>query len=304
MKSQTEPAVLGSLPYRRIGTALVAILATGAALVVSTARANRPVAMPITTSASHAGNGFNCVIEPYQTIKLATQAVGVVSKLYFDRGDFVAKGQVLGRLADDVEKANLSLAQTRSQDRFSIGALEAKLAFLHARQARAEKLVERHFVTPALRDEVVSDAHVAEQQLEQARLAVQVARLEVVQTQKVLDQKMIRSPFSGYVTEILLHPGEFRDEKSAILKLAQVDPLRVEVYVPTRYFGRIRRNSIAMVSPEAPLKGAYPARVDVVDSVIDAASGTFGIRLIMANPRRVLPAGLQCQVRFAEISGT
>jgi len=37
--------------------------------------------------------------------------------------------------------------------------------------------------------------------------------------------------------------------------------------------------------------------------VIDAASGTFGIRLTMANPRRVLPAGLQCQVKFDGIVG-
>jgi hypothetical protein len=32
--------------------------------------------------------------------------------------------------------------------------------------------------------------------------------------------------------------------------------------------------------------------------VLDAASGTFGVRLEMANPNMKLPAGLKCQVVF------
>jgi membrane fusion protein, multidrug efflux system len=38
--------------------------------------------------------------------------------------------------------------------------------------------------------------------------------------------------------------------------------------------------------------------VKVVDHVIDAASGTFGIRLELKNPDYSLPAGLKCKVRF------
>ena len=41
-----------------------------------------------------------------------------------------------------------------------------------------------------------------------------------------------------------------------------------------------------------------PARVTVVDRVVDAASGTFGVRLELPNPDYRLPAGLKCKVRF------
>ena len=40
----------------------------------------------------------------------------------------------------------------------------------------------------------------------------------------------------------------------------------------------------------------------VVDRVMDAASGTFGVRLRLPNPDLALPAGIRCTVRFA--SGT
>ena len=80
------------------------------------------------------------------------------------------------------------------------------------------------------------------------------------------------------------------------MKLAQLDPLRVEVFVPISMLGRIRVGMQAEVMPEEPVKGTFKARVIVVDRVADAASGTFGVRLELPNPGYRLPAGLKCKV--------
>jgi multidrug efflux pump subunit AcrA (membrane-fusion protein) len=100
------------------------------------------------------------------------------------------------------------------------------------------------------------------------------------------------------VVERLLAPGETAG-RSPILKLAQIDPLRVEVFAPVALLGKIRTGMRARVVPEAPLNGAHTARVIVVDRVVDPASGTFGVRLELANGDYRLPAGLKCKVRFA-----
>ena len=42
------------------------------------------------------------------------------------------------------------------------------------------------------------------------------------------------------------------------------------------------------------------ARCTIVDSIIDAASGTFGVRLEMPNPDYRLPSGLKCKVIFIQ----
>jgi hypothetical protein len=55
-----------------------------------------------------------------------------------------------------------------------------------------------------------------------------------------------------------------------------------------------------MVTPEG-LKGRYPAKITVVDSVFDAASGTFGVRLEMKNRKAAIPGGIRCQVEFAAL---
>ena len=63
--------------------------------------------------------------------------------------------------------------------------------------------------------------------------------------------------------------------------------------------GRIGVGSRATVVPEAPVNTPREATVIVVDRIVDAASGTFGVRLEMPNPDNRLPAGLKCKARFA-----
>lgn len=107
----------------------------------------------------------------------------------------------------------------------------------------------------------------------------------------------IRSPINGFVVEKFLYPGEYI-ENQPILKLAQIDPLNVKVILPVAYIRSIKIGMEAKVIPENPIGGEYIAKVQVIDKVIDAASGTFGIILELPNPGYHLPAGLKCGVKF------
>jgi hypothetical protein len=68
-------------------------------------------------------------------------------------------------------------------------------------------------------------------------------------------------------------------------------------------FGKLALGESVEVLPEAPVGGRYTATVKVIDRVHDAASGTFGVRLEMANPGLKLPAGIKCKASFAGIGG-
>lgn len=241
---------------------------------------------------------FDCVIEAQQLVKLASPIVGIVARLAVDRGDVVRKGQVLGNLEDAIDRANLALARVKATNDFPVTSLQARLNFLQRKYGRAEQLVARSAGSQANLDEANADAKVAEQQLKEAQLNLNLAKLELEHSQAVLEQKTLRSPIDGLVVERLLLPGEYRNEQSAILTLAQIDPLRVEVFVPTRYYRQIRVGSMAVVRPEEPIGGSYSASVAVVDRVMDAASGTFGVRLALSNPDLTLPAGIRCRIKF------
>jgi RND family efflux transporter MFP subunit len=243
---------------------------------------------------------LDCVIEPQQVVKLSTPVVGVIARIDVDRGDVIKKGQDLGKLEDGVEQANLNLARAKATNESGIKAVEARLDFLRKKNARAGMLAAKNagYGSQQALEEADSDANVAEQQLKQAELELEFARLEVGQAEEALKQRRLISPIDGVVTERLLVPGEYRNEQSPILTLAQIDPLRVEVFVPTSQYGRIRIGSNAQIHPQQPIGGSYPAVVTVVDQVLDAASGTFGVRLALPNPARQLPAGIRCKVQF------
>jgi multidrug efflux pump subunit AcrA (membrane-fusion protein) len=126
-----------------------------------------------------------------------------------------------------------------------------------------------------------------------------LADLELQRTSAEVALRTIKSPVNGVVVERYMHPGEFPKQEK-ILKLAQIDPLRVEVYVPVAMLGKIVVGRTAYVKPESPVTGEYAAKVTVVDRVVDAASGTFGVRLELPNHDLKLPAGLKCTVRFGK----
>ena len=102
------------------------------------------------------------------------------------------------------------------------------------------------------------------------------------------------------VVERFKGPGEYVQE-TEILELAQIDPLNVEVVAPVSYFGKIEPGSRAEILLQAPVGGTIQATVKVIDKVIDAASGTFGVRLEIPNPRNRIPAGLRCEIRFPDL---
>jgi len=266
----------------------LALLASAFLAASTTARSGPPVAP----------QAFDCVIEARQTVKLASSALGVVAELKVDRGDVVRKTQVLGKLDDSVEAANLALARAKAVNDYDILGHRARLDYLTRKFNRLKDLSVPNVISHQAKEEAEADMKVEQQNLRVAELQLVVARLDAQQSEAVLKQRSFVSPVNGVVVERLLSVGEYRNDQSPILTLAEIDPLRVEVFVPTLYYGQIAVGDVGHVRPEEPVGGEHNASVTVVDKVIDAASGTFGVRLELANPDLALPAGLKCKIRF------
>jgi len=95
----------------------------------------------------------------------------------------------------------------------------------------------------------------------------------------------------------LLSPGELA-RQTPVMKLAQINPLRVEVYAPLSLLGKLKAGMRADVRPEGKGQPVYQAKIMVVNKVVESASGTFGVRLEMPNPNNAISAGLACTVEF------
>ncbi|MDB5820682.1 MAG: hypothetical protein JWQ11_4322 [Rhizobacter sp.] len=244
-----------------------------------------------------------CLIEPERVADIGSPVIGVVSMLNVDRGDVVSSGQPLAMLQSDVERASVSVAQSRFKVEADINAAAANLTLAQQRLVRANELQRQGFVSPQATEQAQAEQDVAAQKLAQAHDQKRISGQELAQVQAQLGQRTLRSPFNGVVVERFVNPGE-RVEEKALLRVAMLDPLRVELVVPASRYGSVTKGDSLQVQPDLPGFGAVSAKVSHVDKMIDAASNTFRVRLSLPNPGNKLPAGSRCRVELAPMPAT
>ncbi|MCP5201420.1 MAG: efflux RND transporter periplasmic adaptor subunit [Gammaproteobacteria bacterium] len=212
-----------------------------------------------------------CVLEPAMVVDLSSPVIGVIARVRVDRGDTVRRGQPVVELRAEVEQAEVDLHR-------------AELEFGRVTSQRNAELYAQKLISA--------------QELDEVEIKTRVAGLELAAAEARTRQRIITSPIDGVVLARLMDPGEYVGEE-AILRLADLDPLHVEAVLPRELFGAITAEAEAEVTLGEPLGGTRTAHIAVIDPVIDAASGTFGVRLVLPNPDHAIPAGLKCAVRFA-----
>lgn len=233
-----------------------------------------PAPLPLPPAGFAANGGMECLLEPSMVVNVGSPVDGVLDQVAVNRGDPVRKGQVVARLQSGVEVASVKLSQ-------------ARVDFGRRKLERSETLADKQLISTQEKDELVTEVRLREEELRK--------------DEETLKLRTIISPIDGVVVERRLVPGEFiRSDKSVVLKLAQIHPLHVEAVVPGRFFKTLRVGQTGRVNLAPFLSGSYPALVVAVDRVIDAASGTLGVRLELPNSDGRIPAGIQCSVVFGK----
>lgn len=251
------------------------------------------IAGPATNAAARAAP-LGCLIEPDRVAEIGSQVVGVVDSFKVERGDLIGAGQILAYLRADVERANAGVADVRSKIDADVKAALANLELARQKVQRAEQLVGENFISAQALEQARAEYEVARQKVSQARSQqkIWIREREVAEAQ--LSLRTLRSPFKGVVVERYANPGE-RVEERPLLRIAAIDPLRVELMVPTVHYGSMSAGDSITILPELPGAEPVSAQVTHVDKVMDAASNTFRVRLRLSNPGNRLPAGLRCK---------
>ncbi|WP_157735748.1 efflux RND transporter periplasmic adaptor subunit [Granulosicoccus antarcticus] len=235
-----------------------------------------------------------CLIEPNRVLKLGSETQGLVDVLEVDRGDYVKAGDVVARLRSTVERGRVEQARKRAAMKGEINARKADLELTSIVLKRSDRLHKQALIPSQELDEARAQHRVAQAALRQAEDTVDQLKLDLVRAEALLAQRIIRSPIDGVVVEQHAFAGEYVQD-NPVITIAQLNPLRVEVVLPLKEFGRYVVGDTAVVKPEL---GGPPvnARVDIVDPLLDASSGTFGIRLLLDNSKGDLVAGQKCEV--------
>lgn len=240
---------------------------------------------------------MDCIIEPFQIIEISSPVDGIIASIDADRNDSIKKDQLLLRLESSIEDAQVAQAKAQKIMSSDILAAEASLAFAKQQLKRLQELSSKKLASSHDKDDAETKLKLAQAQLQKARDEQKLAELEYQYRRAEWRQRRILSPINGVVVQRYKSVGE-SVEGEPIMKIAQIDPLRAEVIVPAAYYGTIKPGMMASIYPEYPKDKLITAKVSIVDRVIDAASGTFGVRLDIPNKDHAIPGGLKCKITF------
>jgi RND family efflux transporter MFP subunit len=244
----------------------------------------------------------DCVITPRLTLHVGSPANGILDEVLVDRGDTVTEGQVLARLRSDVERVQVELARVRATSDVALESSRDRLTYFQSRDERSSTLLERDVISAEARERAQTELILARSEVRTAELEKQIAILEHERARAALELRTIRSPAAGVIIERHLGPSESVHDQAKVVTIAVVDTLFVDAYLPIESYPQTTVGTLATVRPEAPIGGVYEAEIIVVDTVFDAASSTFGVRLALDNAEGLLPAGLKCTLDLSPSS--
>ena len=254
-----------------------------------------PCLMPLQAQAE---TFHDCLIEPAMVVALGASAEGVIASIDAVRGTQVKKGDVIARLESVVEEETLRIATAQAETTYGVDVARARVELAQKQFERAARLVKRKAGTVADRDIAEAELKAAKIELLQAQSDQRMSAMERDRAAALLERRVIRAPMDGVLLRRLIGPGEFAHSQAQVVQIASVNPLYVDVFLPTSLYNDVKIGQVAIVRPKEPIGGAYEAQIQAIDQVFDAASDTFGVRLELPNPDNALPGGVDCTLEL------
>ena len=237
-------------------------------------------------------------IQAYESVLLHARTAGYVEQVLVDRGSAVKRGQLLVKLSAPEMAAQVAEAASKTQ------AAEAQRAEAEAHLASAQSTYDKLKAASATPGAIAGNELVqAEKSVDAAKAlvhsregALQAARSSE-QASKALEAYLnVTAPFTGMVTQRLVHPGALAGPAEPLLEVQQVSRLRVVVAVPEENVeGIARGRRVEFTVPAAPGQ-RFSGVVARISHALDPKTRTMPVELDVQNTRGMLAPGMYPEV--------
>ena len=289
-KSDDEP-----IPIKKIGIFIGTIAVVGILgwLFFSEAEVEKVTTFTV-KSLKASGSSASSILDAsgYVTARrkatVSSKSTGKVLEVLIEEGMYVNEGQLLAKLDDSTQKADLAYSESQLK--------QAKLVF-----KSTSALIEGNFASP-------DQLKTAEAQMEGTQALVDLSR------QRLKDMQIL-APFSGVVVYKAAQPGEMISPVSAgggftatgICTIVDMDSLEIEVDVNEAFINRVESNQPVLANLNAYPKWDIPAEVIAIIPTADKNKATVRVRIrLIEKDERVLPdMGVRVSFlqKIAETSG-
>jgi RND family efflux transporter MFP subunit len=213
---------------------------------------------------------------------------GYILRWLKDIGSSVKKGELLAEITAPEIDQELSQAVAAQRQADSSAALAKSSA------ERWISLREKDAVTQQELDERQS-AYL------QAQASLASAQANTARLRNLQGFNKVVAPFDGVITSRNIDVGDLVDAGNggvgkALFTIAQVDPLRLYVFVPQAYAQQVKVGDVVTVSLSERQGEQYQGTIARTARAIDAGTRTMQVEIRVPNPKDALIAGSYVQV--------
>jgi len=204
-----------------------------------------------------------------QGIFVTNEVSGMVREILFASGQAVRAGELLVRLDDSVDVADLR-------------GLQAERDLANIKFRRLAKLVR--------------DRSVSQSDYDEAKAELDSAEAKVASKRAVIDKKAIRAPFDGILGIRSVDVGEYLAPGAQLVPLQALDPVFVDFSLPERHFAQLTDAQPVEVSVTAHPGQLFEGEITAINPGIEEATRSIRVQATLRNPGQLLRPGM-----FAEV---
>lgn len=303
------PPAARRVVVRKFVLAAVALGVIGVALFLFTRQSAVPVETVVATPLADGGGGTaagattvtaNGYVVARTRASVAAKIPGRLATLPVDGGSFVRRGEVIARLENADYQAAVAEAQA------NLASARAELIEAEAERDQAQREAERVRQIRALDSAAIAlqDVEIPVSRAAQAAARANSASARVAAAQAALrfaeanlENTFIRAPFTGTVLRKEAEVGEVVAPsvgggltRGAVVTMADLSTLEVEVDVNEAYIGRVSHEQPARITLDAYPDTAFQGRVRQVVPTADRQRATVQVKVaIVDRDPRILP---------------
>ncbi len=229
-----------------------------------------------------------------QSITLSNEVAGSVTEVLFESGSTVKAGQVLIRMDNSVERADLAAAEASVRiAEANVRAADANLHLAQSSEQRLTQAAEARAASSMDVDRAQADVAGNVASRDRMRADVDHAKAKVDQLRALIAKKTLVAPFDAIAGMRAVHPGQYLAEGSTVVGLQGVSSaIYVDFALPQEQVRRVKPGDVVMAT--SGVFGADPVRIEVVaiDATADRVTRNVRVRSRVENPGGALRPGM------------
>lgn len=262
----------------------------------------------------------SAVLQLVSEIQLPAAANGPIREVLVREGSLVEKDQLLVTINDEQAQSQLEESlieldivkqQAKSEVDINFALKSKQVAMADYRRAQQSNRKYAGVVSDREMDRLKLLVEKSDAELEQIRFEknllekqVELKMATVKKHRYEVRRHQVRATISGQIVELNKRQGEWVNIADPILKLVQLDKLKVDDFLPAEVATRQLVSSAATFQPDLPVGSeSISGEVVFVSPTIDPLNSKVKVRIEFENPGLILRPGMKGVVTIMSATG-